>query len=82
VAIVDNFKLMLNIKIDKKLELARLEKEIDRLEAEIHKASGKLENKNFINKAPEEVISQEKERLLEFTQLNEKVKAQLVKLKT
>ena len=52
------------------------------MEAEIHKASGKLENKNFINKAPEEVISQEKERLLEFTQLNEKVKAQLVKLKT
>jgi len=80
VAIVDNFKLMLNIKIDKKLELARLQKEINRLEAEIHKASGKLENKNFINKAPEEVISQEKERLLEFTQLNEKVKAQLVKL--
>jgi len=80
VAIVDNFKLMLNIKIDKKLELARLQKEINRLEAEIHKASGKLENKNFINKAPEEVISQEKERLLEFTQLNEKLKAQLVKL--
>ena len=71
---------ILNIKIDKKLELARLQKEINRLEAEIHKASGKLENKNFINKAPEEVISQEKERLLEFTQLNEKIKAQLVKL--
>jgi valyl-tRNA synthetase len=80
VAIVDNFKLMLNIKIDKKLELARLQKEINRLEAEIHKASGKLENKNFIDKAPEEVITQEKERLLEFTQLNEKLKAQLVKL--
>ncbi|MDC0127704.1 valine--tRNA ligase [Methylophilaceae bacterium] len=80
VAIVDNFKLMLNIKIDKKTELARLQKEIDRLEIEIRKASGKLENENFINKAPESVINQEKERLLEFTQLNVKVKAQLEKL--
>ena len=80
VAIVDNFKLMLNIEIDKKTELARLQKEIDRLEIEIRKANGKLENKNFIEKAPKEVITQERERLLEFTQLNEKVKAQLVKL--
>jgi len=41
-----------------------------------------LENKNFVDKAPEVVINQEKQRLLDFTQLNEKVKAQLVKLKT
>jgi len=82
VAIVDNFKLMLNIEIDKKTELVRLQKEIDRLEIEILKASGKLENKNFVDKAPEVVINQEKQRLLDFTQLNEKVKAQLVKLKT
>jgi valyl-tRNA synthetase len=80
VAIVDNFKLMLNIEIDKKTELARLQKEIDRLEIEIRKASGKLENKNFVNKAPESVINQEKDRLLEFTQLNDKVKAQLEKI--
>ena len=80
VAIVDNFKLMLNIAIDKKTELGRLQKEINRLEIEIRKASGKLDNKNFIDKAPEEVITQEKERLLEFTQLNEKVRAQLEKL--
>ncbi len=80
VAIVNNFKLMLNIEIDKKTEIARLQKEINRLEIEINKASGKLENKNFVDKAPEVVINQEKERLLGFTQLNKKVKAQLVKL--
>ena len=80
VAIVHNFKLMLNIEIDKKTEIARLQKEINRLEIEINKASGKLENKNFVEKAPEEVINQEKERLSGFTQLNKKVKAQLVKL--
>ena len=80
VAIVDNFKLMLNIEIDKKTELARLQKEIDRLEIEIRKASGKLENKNFVEKAPAEVIIQEKERLVAFTELSEKVKSQLEKL--
>ena len=80
VAIVGNFKLMLNIKIDKKMELARLQKEINRLEIEIRKANGKLENKNFVEKAPAEVINQEKERLLAFTELNEKVKSQLDKL--
>ena len=80
VAIVGDFKLMLNIKIDKKIELARLQKEINRLEIEIRKASGKLENKNFVEKAPEEVINQEKERLVAFTGLNEKVKSQLEKL--
>jgi valyl-tRNA synthetase len=80
VAIVGDFKLMLNIKVDKKMELARLQKEVNRLEIEISKASGKLENKNFVEKAPEEVISQEKERLLEFTELNKKVKSQLEKL--
>ena len=82
VAIVGNFKLMLNIKIDKKMELARLQKEINRLEIEIRKANGKLENKNFVEKAPAEVINQEKERLLAFTGLNEKVKLQLDKLKS
>ena len=80
VAIVGNFKLMLNIKIDKKMELARLQKEINRLEIEIRKANGKLENKNFVDKAPAEVINQEKERLVVFTELNEKVKSQLEKL--
>ena len=80
VAIVGDFKLMLNIKIDKKMELARLQKEINRLEIEIRKANGKLENKNFVEKAPAEVINQEKERLLEFTELSEKVKSQLKKL--
>jgi valyl-tRNA synthetase len=80
VAIVDNFKLMLNIKIDKEVEIARLQKEVDRLEVEINKARGKLENKKFMNKAPEKVINQEKVRLSEFTELNEKVKLQLGKI--
>ena len=82
VAIVDNFKLMLNIKIDKAKELARLQKEIDQLNKEIDKANSKLENKNFIDKAPSDVIKQEKARLAKFTELNNKLKLQLNKLKS
>ena len=33
-----------------------------------------------MDKAPEEVVSKEKVRLSEFTELNEKVKSQLVKI--
>ena len=82
VAIVNDFKLMLNIEIDKKQEITRLKKEIARLDLEIKKANGKLKNKNFIAKAPSEVISQEKERLLKFSELHSKFKLQLNKFQS
>ena len=38
VSIIDDFKLMLNIEVDKEAEKNRLQKEITRLEIEINKA--------------------------------------------
>ncbi len=67
VAIIDDYKLMLNIEIDVEVEKERLQKEITRLENEINKAHSKLDNANFVAKAPSEVISQEKDRLESFT---------------
>jgi valyl-tRNA synthetase len=67
VAIVDEYKLMFNIEVDVAAEKLRLQKEIDRLALEINKAKSKLENKNFVAKAPAKVISQEKERLESFS---------------
>jgi valyl-tRNA synthetase len=67
VAIVDEYKLMLNIEVDVAAEKLRLQKEIDRLALEINKAKSKLENKNFVAKAPAKVISQEKERFESFS---------------
>ena len=67
VAIIDEYKLMLNIEVDVAAEKLRLQKEIDRLALEINKAKSKLENKNFVAKAPAKVISQEKERLESFS---------------
>jgi valyl-tRNA synthetase len=80
VAIVDEYKLMLNIEIDIAAEKLRLQKEIDRLALEINKAKSKLENKNFVAKAPAMVINQEKERLASFSASMDKFLKQLSSL--
>ena len=49
--------------IDKEAEMARLSKEIDKLNKEIGRVEGKLNNPNFRNKAPEAVIAKENEKL-------------------
>lgn len=58
--------------IDFTAEKARLNKEIDKLAAEILKISAKLDNPNFISKAREDVIEEQKER--RDTALSKKVK--------
>jgi len=80
VSIIDDFKLMLNIEIDKEAEKNRLQKEITRLEIEIKKAETKLGNASFVEKAPPEVISQEKSRLESFSQSREKFLVQFKKI--
>ncbi|MCG2634033.1 MAG: valine--tRNA ligase [Gammaproteobacteria bacterium] len=52
--------------IDKTQELDRLQREISKLENEINKASRKLENPNFVDRAPAEVVTQERERVVRF----------------
>jgi len=81
VALIGNFKLMLNIEIDVAEEVVRIEKEINRLTVEITKAQGKLNNKSFVDKAPEAVVNQEKERLVKFTEAKQKFEMQLLKIK-
>jgi valyl-tRNA synthetase len=49
--------------IDVKQEQARLEKEISRLGKEIDKYDSKLANENFLAKAPQSVIDEQKQRL-------------------
>ncbi|SFR54161.1 valine--tRNA ligase [Thiomicrospira sp. ALE5] len=49
--------------IDKEAELARLKKEIDRLENEQKRLDGKLSNENFISRAPDAVVAKERAKL-------------------
>jgi valyl-tRNA synthetase len=80
VAIVREFRLMLKIEVDVAAERKRLTKEISRVEREINKASGKLNNPNFLERAPGKVVEQEKDRLAGFNSTLDKLKEQLHKL--
>lgn len=78
VSIVDDFKLMLRVEIDVEAERDRLNKEITRVMGEIAKAEHKLSNPSFVERAPANVVEQEKERLMAFNLrlngLNEQLK--------
>ncbi len=80
-AIVGDFRLKLKIEVDVAAERARLQKEFARLEVEIAKASAKLSNPNFVERAPAAVVAQEKERLATFRATLAQLKFQLDKLK-
>ena len=80
VMLVNDFKLMLKVEIDVAAEIERISKEVTRLQGEIGKANGKLNNESFVARAPAEVVAQEKARVAEFSASLEKLKAQLAKL--
>lgn len=81
VAVVDNLRLCLFMEVDIAAETDRLAKEITRLNGEIAKAQEKLGNANFVARAPQTVVAQEKERLANFTATLDKFKDQFKRLK-
>ena len=64
-ALVGDMKVLIPLAglIDKDAELARLDKEISRLRQDIERTGKKLSNASFVDKAPEAVVSKEREKL-------------------
>jgi valyl-tRNA synthetase len=59
--------------IDKEAELARLAKELGKLDKDISLAEGKLNNPKFADKAPADIIAKEQEKLAQAHQSKEKL---------
>ena len=67
--------------VDVKAEIERLEKEEKRLNGEIARCNGMLNNERFTSKAPQAKIDEEKAKLAKYTQMLEQVKERLGQLK-
>jgi len=82
-ALVGEMKILIPLAglIDKDAELARLEKEIGKIQANVDKTTAKLVNKNFVDKAPAAVVEKERIRLAEMTKSIEQFAEQAEKIK-
>jgi valyl-tRNA synthetase len=67
--------------IDKEAELARLTKELEKIEAEAAKVEQKLANPNFTQKVPPAVLQEHQQRLAEWQSKRDHVKSTLEALK-
>ena len=81
VAVGGGARVMLKVEIDVAAECERLSKEIAKLEIEIDKATTKLGNASFADRAPPAVVAQERERLAGFESKVVSMRAQFKKLK-
>jgi len=66
--------------IDVEAELARLDKEKEKLDREIVRLSGKLGNAKFVDNAPAEVVAKEKEKLSNAETTLNQLQEQIIKL--
>ena len=81
VAVVGQARLMLYKAVDPAAEAERISKEIARVTGEIAKCKAKLGNASFVERAPPQVVEQERKRLADFEELLAKLQDQLRKLR-
>lgn len=63
--------------VDAEKERARLDKELKKIDSEIARSNGMLNNKGFLMKAPAEMVEKEREKLAKSIELKEKLLNQL-----
>ncbi len=81
-ALLGDMRLLVPMKglIDVDAERARLQKLEDKTRVELQRSSGKLQNEKFVNNAPADVVTQERERVTEFERTIAQLAGQLKKL--
>jgi valyl-tRNA synthetase len=81
-ALLDETRLLVPMKgmIDVEAERKRLGKQMDKLQADLGRARSKLDNPNFVNNAPADVVTQEKQRAADFERQVAQLSEQLEKL--
>ena len=67
--------------VDIKKEVARLEKEAAALQEEIRRGEGKLQNPGFVNKAPAQLVQQEKDKIVTNREMLEALARRIGELK-
>lgn len=77
--VVNGVEIYLPLKglIDVEKETARLNKELEKLEREIKRLTGKLSNEGFLKKAPEQVVAGEKEKLAGYEEKKKSVESRI-----
>ncbi|HEY2863844.1 MAG TPA: valine--tRNA ligase [Casimicrobiaceae bacterium] len=81
VQIVEDLRVMLDIKVDPVVERERIGKEIAKHEGEIARLKPKLANAGFVDRAPAAVVAQERARLAGLESTLEKLRTQLARLR-
>jgi valyl-tRNA synthetase len=82
VIVVDEatFALPVGDVVDLEQERRRLRKEIDKAAGEAAKLKGKLDNPSFVERAPAEVVQEQRERLEEARTVQERLAAALARI--
>ena len=81
-AVVENIEIFIPLKglIDIEQEIKRLKKQVEDMNGRLNAISKKLDNKNFVNRAPKEIIDHERKKFKDYNQQLEKLEINLQSL--
>jgi valyl-tRNA synthetase len=82
-ALVGEMKVLIPLAglIDKEAELKRLTKEIGKIQTDLERTAGKLQNPRFVDKAPAAVVQKERDKLREGQQALDHLQRQAEKIR-
>jgi valyl-tRNA synthetase len=83
IALVGDMQILIPLAglIDKEAELARLNKEMDKLQKELAKCTAKLDNPKFTERAPQKIVEKERQRVAEMSATLQQLEAQAAKIR-